>query len=175
MKLYIQKLKQSQGEPVSFREEVDISDIANLENDIRRIEPVLVDGTARMDGDDITCDFQIQGTMILPCARTLVDVPYEFSIHAIEFFTTSSYREEEEVHVVNGEVLDLTPFIKENVLLEMPLRVFADDEKLEANTMKEGKGWTLVTEEEQSEKVDPRLEKLKSLLDDKSNEKDSEG
>ncbi|WP_208589342.1 YceD family protein [Gracilibacillus suaedae] len=175
MKLYIQKLKQSQGEPVSFREEVDISDIVNLDNDIRRIEPVLVDGTARMDGDDITCDFQIQGAMILPCARTLVDVSYEFSIHAIESFTTSSFREEEEVHLVNGEVLDLTPFIKENVLLETPLRVFADDEKLEANTMKEGKGWTLVTEEEQSEKVDPRLEKLKSLLDDKSNEKDSEG
>ncbi|QGH34413.1 hypothetical protein GI584_10410 [Gracilibacillus salitolerans] len=173
MKLYIQKLNQSQGEPVSFREEVDISDIANLDNDIRRIEPVLVDGTARMDGDDITCDFQIQGTMILPCARTLVDVAYDFSIHAIETFTTSAYREEEEVYLVNGEVLDLTPFIKENVLLEIPLRVFADDEKLEANTMKEGKGWTLVTEEEKSEKVDPRLEKLKSLLDDKSDEKNS--
>lgn len=175
MKLYIQKLKQSQGESVPFREEVDISDIAELDNDIRRIDPVLVEGTARMDGEDIACDYQIQGTMILPCARTLVDVPYDFSIHAIEFFTISSYREGEDVHLINGEVLDLTPFIKENVLLEIPLRVFADQDELEANTMKEGQGWTLITEEEKSDTVDPRLEKLKSLLDDKSNEKDSKG
>ncbi|MDX8044916.1 YceD family protein [Gracilibacillus sp. S3-1-1] len=175
MKLYIQKLKQSQGEPVSFREHVDISDIAQLDNDIRRIEPVLVTGTAMIDGENINCDFQIQGTMILPCARTLVDVPYEFSIQAFESFTTSVYREGEDVHLVSGEVLDLTPFIEENVLLEIPLRVFADKDQLEANTVKQGKGWTLITEEEQSEKIDPRLEKLKALLDDKSNEKDSEG
>ncbi|WP_058305615.1 YceD family protein [Gracilibacillus massiliensis] len=175
MKLYIQKLKQSQGEPVSFQEKIDISDITNMDNDIRRIEPVLVKGTARIDGDDITCDFQIQGTMILPCARTLVDVPFDFSIDTVESFTTSVYREEAEVHLIDSEVLDLTPYIKENVLLEIPLRVFAEKEKLEANTVKEGKGWTLVTEEEVTEKVDPRLEKLKSLLDDKSNEEDSKG
>ncbi|UOQ47972.1 YceD family protein [Gracilibacillus caseinilyticus] len=173
MKLFIQKLKQSQGEPVLFQEKVDISDLTDLENDIRRIDPVQVEGTARMDGEDIACDFQIKGTMILPCARTLVDVPYNFVVHAIESFTTTSYHQEEEVHLVNGEVLDLTPFIKENVLLEMPIRVFADQNKLDANTLTEGNGWTLVTEQEQSEKVDPRLEKLKSLLDDNSNEDNS--
>ncbi|WP_084040550.1 YceD family protein [Gracilibacillus boraciitolerans] len=146
-----------------------------MDNDIRYIEPVLVEGTARMDGEDIICDFQIQGTMILPCARTLIDVPYVFSIDAYESFTTSAYYEDEEVHLNDSEVLDLMPYIKENVLLEIPLRVFAEKKELEANTVKEGNGWTLITGEEKIEKVDPRLEKLKSLLNDKSNKEDSKG
>ncbi|WP_163536707.1 YceD family protein [Gracilibacillus sp. YIM 98692] len=170
MKLYLQKLKQSQGESISFEESVDISDIAQWDNDIRSIEPVLVKGTARMDADDVTCHFTIQGEMILPCARTLVDVPYPFSIDAVESFTTSSYKEEEEIHLIHGEVLDLTPYIKENVILDVPLRVFADDKKLEENTVSEGKGWSLITEQENQDKVDPRLEKLKTLLDDNSND-----
>lgn len=173
MKLFIQKLRQLQKEPYFFEEKIDISEIAQMDNDIRNIEPVHVSGSAMMDGEEITCNFQIQGTMILPCARTLIDVPYEFSIDAIEHFTTVSYREEEEVPLIKGEVLDLTPYIKENVILEIPLRVFADKEELEANTISEGAGWTLVTEEKETEKVDPRLEKLKYLLDDENKEEDS--
>lgn len=172
MKLFIQKLRQLQNEPYYFDETEDISDIAAMKNDIRRIEPVQVSGYAVMDGDEITCDFNIKGTMILPCARTLIDVPYEFSIHVIEYFTLATYQEEEDVHLVKGEVLDLTPFIKENVLLEIPIRVFADQEDLEANTISEGEGWTLLTEDEKPEKTDPRLEKLKSLLN-KENSGDS--
>ncbi|GAB2543058.1 YceD family protein [Gracilibacillus alcaliphilus] len=173
MKIFIQKIKQSQQSSYPFHEQVNVSELAELDNDIRAIEPVTVDGQAWMDGEDITCDFTIRGTMILPCARTLVDVKYDFDIHTIEQFTTSSYHQEEDVFVINGEILDLTPFIKENILLEVPLRVFADDEQLEANTIQEGNGWTLITEEQQSEKVDPRLEKLQSLLNDNSNEEDS--
>ncbi|KAB8138640.1 hypothetical protein F9U64_03220 [Gracilibacillus oryzae] len=170
MKISLQKLKQSHGNPLSFDESVDVSELEQLDNDIRKIDPVQVKGTARIDGTDITCDFDISGQMILPCARTLVDVPYPFTIHAVETFTTSSYMSNEgDVHKVDSEVLDLDPYIKENIILEIPFRVFADDEVLEANTIAEGEGWTLMTEEQNEQKVDPRLEKLKALLDDNNN------
>ncbi|WP_066192842.1 MULTISPECIES: YceD family protein [Gracilibacillus] len=173
MKIFIQKLMQSQEVPYEFHEKVDVSNLIEGNNDIRAIEPVIVKGKAWMDGDDITCVYTVTGTMILPCARTLVDVPYDFHIDTAEQFTTSSYHTEENVFYVSGEVLDLTPFIEENIILEVPMRVFADKEQLEANTVTEGHGWTLFTEEEQSDTVDPRLEKLQSLLNDKSNEGDS--
>ncbi|SER96750.1 uncharacterized protein SAMN04487944_1145 [Gracilibacillus ureilyticus] len=171
MKISLQKLKQSHGNPFSFDEMVDVSELEKLDNDIRKINPVQVKGTARIDGTEITFVFDITGEMILPCARTLVDVPYPFTIHAAETFTTSSYRsDDEDVHKIDTEVLDLTPYIKENIILEIPFRVFAEEEVLKANTISEGKGWTLMTEEQNSKKVDPRLEKLKALLDDNNNE-----
>ncbi|MFC4404680.1 YceD family protein [Gracilibacillus xinjiangensis] len=171
MKISLQKLKQLHGNPLSFDESVDVRELEELDNDIRKIDPVQVKGTARIDGTEITFDFDIMGQMILPCARTLVDVPYDFTIHAVETFTTSSYKSNDgEVHKVDTEVLDLNPYIKENIILEIPFRVFAEQEVLEANTISEGKGWTLMTEEQTNEKIDPRLEKLKALLDDNNNE-----
>lgn len=112
--------------------------------------------------------------MILPCARTLADVAYPFNITEVEVFSESPYygkeEEENEIHQVQGEVIDLTPCIYENILLAIPFRVYSDEEVLKTALMK-GEGWELSLEsdeEEQSKEdkpIDPRLKKLQSLLD----------
>lgn len=172
VKISIQKINQSEG--YAFDEQVDLSELESLKNDIRKIGLVSVKGTATAQGQTITCQMTIKGTMILPCARTLVDVPYPFEVNVVELFSTNPYYTEEdesEIHPVDGEVLDLEPFIKENVLLEIPFRVFADPEQMEANALTEGEGWEIVSEEKQEGKIDPRLEKLQALLnDDEKNE-----
>ncbi|WP_026570467.1 MULTISPECIES: DUF177 domain-containing protein [Sediminibacillus] len=167
MKFSLQKLKMAGTEGYSFEDHVDISEIEEMNNDIRKIDPVLVKGRATTQGNEITFHFSIDGEMILPCARTLVDVPYPFHIDALEVFSASPYYQEEdesEIHPVDGEMLDLNPYIKENVLLEVPFRVFSDDPKVQENALTEGEGWELQTEGKSEEKVDPRLEKLQSLL-----------
>lgn len=167
MKISIKKI--NQAESFSFDEQVDLSEIELLKNDIRKIGFVTVKGEASSQGETITCRLNIEGTMILPCARTLVDVPYPFEVDAVELFSTNPYYTEEdesEIHPVDGEVLDLTPFIKENVLLEIPFRVFADDEQIEANALTSGEGWEVISKEKKEEKIDPRLEKLRALLND---------
>ncbi|WP_077622123.1 YceD family protein [Sediminibacillus massiliensis] len=172
MKISLQKLKIAGSEPVYFEETEDISEIAEMKNDIRKIDPVHVKGHATMQGNEVTCHFSIDGEMILPCARTLVDVPYPFHVDAIEVFSTSPYYQEEdesEIHPVDGEMLDLTPYIKENVLLEVPFRVFSEDKAVQENALTEGEGWELQTEAKKEKKIDPRLEKLQSLLNDQEN------
>ncbi|ENH98342.1 hypothetical protein J416_01344 [Gracilibacillus halophilus YIM-C55.5] len=169
--MYIQKLKQAKDQSISLDEQVDVSAIEEWDNDIRSIDSIHVHATLTMKGNHIYCDFSINGTMILPCARTLVDVAYPFTIEASEQFTTSPYgSSDEDVHTIEGEVLDLTPFIKENIILEIPIRVFADEDTLHANTLEAGEGWELVTEFKQEEKVDPRFEKLKEFLDQDNQE-----
>ncbi|SFF94492.1 uncharacterized protein SAMN05216353_11522 [Halobacillus alkaliphilus] len=173
MKFPLQKLKQAGDEPFVFEEEVDIRELEEMKNDIRRISPVHVKGQAVTHGNDITVTFSIDGEMVLPCARTLVDVTYPFEIDALEAFNLSPYHEEEddsEVHPVQGEVLDLTPYIKENVQLEIPTRVFSNDNEAQDAAPQEGKGWQVVTEEPEENKVDPRMAKLQSLLDEKEDE-----
>ena len=171
MKFSLQKLKAVGSEPLQFDGQVDIDEIEELNNDVRRIEPVHVKGHASMQGNEVIFQFVVKGTMILPCARTLADVEYPFHVDAVEVFSTSPYYQEEdesEVHPVHGEILDLTPYIKENVLLEVPFRVFSEDQEVQQNALTEGEGWELVSEEKKDDKIDPRLEKLQSLFEGKN-------
>lgn len=163
-------------EPLYFDETVDVSELAVLDNnDIRKIDPVKVKGFATVERSEILFSFSIEGEMILPCARTLVDVPYPFSIQATEIFSTEKQLNENEqetgVHQIFEEMLDLTPYIKENIILEMPYRVFSNEEALDKGT-----GWKFYIEDEyekhESEKVDPRLAKLQQLLDHNNDNKD---
>lgn len=173
MKIPLQKLKQAGEEPFVFEDNVDIRELENMNNDIRRIDPVHVEGQAVTRGNDITVTLSIEGVMILPCARTLVDVAYPFQIETNELFNISSYHMEEddsEIHPVHGEMLDLTPYIKENVQLEIPTRVFSKDIEAEGAAPQEGEGWQVVTEEPEEKKVDPRMAKLQSLLNEEENE-----
>ena len=153
---------------VSFDEFVDVSELKLFNNDIKKIDRVQVKGICTMDKDELVFSFSIEGEMILPCARTLVDVPYAFNIKATEIFTTSSTITEEDeedgVHQILEETLDLTPYIKENIILATPYRVFSDEKALDG-----GEGWSFSLEEdyekEKEETIDPRLAKLQRLLD----------
>lgn len=153
--------------PFQFEETLDVSDIPSMiESDIRKISTVTVNGICTIDKDEIIFNYSIKGEMILPCARTLVDVPYQLDINSTEVFTTDltlPSDNAEEIHPVIGEVVDLEPYIKEEIILNIPFRVFSDEEIIE-----EGKGWTYFTEDEKeesdSDKIDPRLEKLQILL-----------
>jgi len=163
--------KHALEEAYTFEEEVDVSELEHMNNDIRKISPVHVKATCIVQGDEIIVSLNIKGKMILPCARTLVDVNYPFDIKADEVYSISPYFDEEdeenEIHPIDGEVLDLTPQIKENILLGTPYRVFSDDEEAQKNAPLKGEGWEVITEEKEKNSIDPRMKKLEQLLKDK--------
>lgn len=165
--------------PFIFDKVVDLSEVESMDNDIRKLKPVRVQGECAIDGDEIIFTLNITGEMILPCARTLADVTYPFDINEVEVFSSSTYYGKEEIeneiYPVEGELLDLTPCLLENVLLAIPFRVFSEDEEVLKNALYEGDGWELSfeedEEEEQAQTIDPRLQKLQSLLDKSEKEK----
>ncbi|RYG74066.1 hypothetical protein EU245_04145 [Lentibacillus lipolyticus] len=170
MKIPIGHIKKNAGNaPFRFDNQMDVSELESMNNDIREIAPVHVHGTADDQGNDIVFTFRIEGEMVLPCARTLADVPYPFTIDALEIFSESPHNEnssEDEIHSIDGEVIDLAPLIKENILLEVPYRVFSDDEETISQASFEGEGWEFISEDKQEKKVDPRMKKLETLLKD---------
>lgn len=173
MKIPIQKILQSENLPIEAS--VNLSELEMLNNDIREIGSASVKGVASKQDEYIHFKLNISGEMTLPCARTNIDVHYPFDIDAVEVFSDHPrYDEEEdiEIHPIEGEVIDLEPLIKENVLLEVPFRVYAEKEELERHALSSGEGWTVISEEEEEEKdkIDPRMAKLQTLLDDKKNE-----
>lgn len=177
MEIALGKIKQTTyNEPFHFEGMVNVSELEALNNDIREIGQVDVKGTCYLQGDKIISSFGVKGKMILPCARTLVDVPYPFEIRAEEIFTLSAYygkeEAENEIHPISGETLDLTPYIKENILLEVPFRVFSEDKEAQANAPFKGNGWEFISPaEEKKATVDPRFEKLQHLFNDNDKEK----
>lgn len=171
MKIPLRRIIQSDGLPIEAT--VDLSELEQLNNDIRKIGSVFVKCLAEKRDGLIHCQLQITGEMILPCARTLVDVPYPFEVNALELFSDDPYFEEDDesdIHRVEGEILDLEPYIKENVILETPFRVYATEDQIEENALSSGDGWSVITEEENENKIDPRMAKLQSLLNEKKNE-----
>lgn len=177
MKFSINEIKNEIHEqPYYFDEKVNVADIKSSNNDIRKIDFVQVKGMCTIDKEEIIFSYHITGELILPCARTLVDVPYPLDINATDVFTTAAFLteedEENEVHQVTGDELDLKPYIRENILLALPFRVFSDEKVIE-----KGEGWHYFTEEsfteKEKKKIDPRLEKLKILLDNNNDENET--
>ncbi|WP_175615364.1 YceD family protein [Piscibacillus halophilus] len=178
MKFSLQKIKREA--PYDFEDTVNVDELESMDNDIRNITDVKVKGEATVQGESFTFRYTVKGTMTLPCARTLVDVPYQFDVQAVDRFTTVEYeaKNNEDIHFINQEVLDLLPYIKENILLEVPIRVYSDEATID-NIVSEGSGWDLLQEdeheelkakheEEEKEKVDPRLSSLKNFFNDKN-------
>ena len=107
--------------------------------DIRKLENLHVSGEVSVDYDDyINLNVKITGRMILPCAITLNDVPYDFTSEVEE-----NIGKFEEIYKNNKNLLEISPILWENIVLEIPIRVVAKDIK-PSNTS--GDGWELISE-----------------------------
>ncbi|KUP07325.1 hypothetical protein Q73_05020 [Bacillus coahuilensis m2-6] len=176
MKWSIIQLQKYRSEGLAIDEHVNMDSVKNIEKDIRSLSPFHVTGHADIRPKQVTFHLNIKGEMILPCSRTLADVHFPLNIQTTETFIVEDNlydddTEVDEVHRVNGEVIDLTPVIEELIVLEVPLQVFSE-QALDAE-LPSGKDWEVVTEEkiqedsqdEEKQKVDPRLRDLAKFFE----------
>ena len=128
MKWTVYQLHQKAKNSFDFHETVDLNELTSLHSDIRRISPVEVKGTGVIESKQVAFDLTITGEMTLPCSRTLVDVNYPFAISTKELFVLHKTDdiEDEDVSVVEDDIIDLTPIVKEEILLEVPMQIFCD-------------------------------------------------
>ncbi|UCZ51841.1 YceD family protein [Bacillus shivajii] len=168
MKWSVQQLVAFKEKGLHVEESVDVSQVKEIDREIRDITPVQVKGDAIFSSHSVMFNLEISGKMVLPCARTLNDVEYPFTINASETFKLdqwATFEEDEEVHELEDNTVDLLPYVKERILLEKPMQVFSDKE--EGPAPQSGKGWELKTKEEEKEKIDPRLKELEKFFDKK--------
>ncbi|MDR4886610.1 DUF177 domain-containing protein [Bacillus sp. HNG] len=171
MKWTINQLNQLAHKGLTIDETVDVKDIMELEKSIRDISPVQITGRADLSSTKASFHITISGSMILPCSRTLVDVKFPFEIRTTETFLlkdTSVYdlESDEDVHQIRGEVIDLLPIIKENILLEIPMQIFCDDSNSEDAAPQSGQDWEVISEDDKKNKIDPRLAGLAKFFED---------
>ncbi|MCM3568792.1 DUF177 domain-containing protein [Neobacillus mesonae] len=167
MKWTISQLQKYRNKEFSFDEIIQFDDLKKDDPTIREVSPMHITGRGDIDSTKITFHFKIEGYLILPCSRTLVDVKLPINVETTETFLLQNavYQADEEVHQVKGEMIDLKPIIREILLLEIPMQVFCEDGDSEDAAPQSGKDWEVITEEAESEKIDPRLAGLAKFFD----------
>ncbi|MBN6887041.1 DUF177 domain-containing protein [Cytobacillus horneckiae] len=174
MKWTLSQLQKYRSKDFPFDEIVNVDEVIKLESDIRDASPMRIRGRADIDSAKVTFHLKIEGHLILPCSRTLVDVKFPINVETIETFLLKSidYETEEEVHQVKGDVIDLMPVIHEILILEVPMQVFCD-ESSEEGAPQSGKDWEVIREQDNKDKVDPRLAGLAQFFNQKDSSSDT--
>lgn len=110
-------------------------------------------------------DYQIAGTltgvMVLPDDITLEDVCVNFSTEIEEKFSEFGNSDEKNLEIVQNR-LDITEFLWQNILVEIPLKVVSDKNK---DLTLEGNGWRLITEEELKKGNNSPFSELSKMFD----------
>lgn len=110
-------------------------------SEIRAIPKCHVKGRLSINyEDDIEANLNVSGTFILPCAVSLEDVFYDFSTKIDE-----NIGKFDDFYSKNKNSLDILPFIWENIVSEVPIRVVKEGVKPQ-NIV--GDGWELVSDED---------------------------
>ncbi|WLR43640.1 YceD family protein [Bacillus carboniphilus] len=175
MKWTIIELLKLQKKGFIFDEKTEFPDLVEGHQDLRQLRPVQVKGRTDISPDKITFHLVITGEMVLPCARTLADVDFPFQIESTETFLLEQNpygmeEDDEDYHLVKGDVIDLSPIVRELVLLEIPIQVISEDSEQNEEAPSEGVDWQVVNEQNKQEKIDPRLAKLAHLLNNDDTE-----
>jgi uncharacterized protein len=167
LKWTLSQLQKYRNKDFSIDEITRVDEIKEVDPTIREVSPMHVTGRGDIDSTKVTFHLKIEGHLILPCSRTLVDVLLPINVETTETFLLqdSIYETEEEVYRVKDDMIDLMPIIKEILLLEVPMQVFCEDVDSEDAAPQSGKDWEVIHEEDQSKKIDPRLAGLAKFFD----------
>lgn len=157
----ISKILNNTLSSLDIKEKIDFSLDYLKKTNIKKLSGVDVNlHIYKDDVNNVYFDIKLEGEFILPCVRTLKDVKVPFSTsYTVEL--EELYEQMEENNKKFENTLDIMPNLWENILVEVPLRVVADN--LEDENIY-GDGWELITNQDAPKKDDPRLEKLKDLL-----------
>ena len=162
MNIDLTKLITGNCEEIIIEETLDIP-ADKLENTtIRELKNIEFKGIiTKLYNDEYEIIGNITGIMILPDDITLEDVEYSFKSEIEEKFTEFNNSEEKSLQIIKNR-LDITEFLWQNILVEIPLKVISEKR---ADVALEGNGWRLVTEDELKTRNNSPFNELSKIFD----------
>lgn len=113
--------------------------------DLRKITPVYVTGSGYLiDEENFIFTLKAEGVMTLPCAITLEDTEYPFSID-IEIKVALALEKDEDAYELVNNYIDIEPILWQNIIAEIPIKVVSPNA---FKAKRSGGGWRLLTEDE---------------------------
>ncbi|MFV9509906.1 YceD family protein [Tepidibacillus sp. LV47] len=120
-------------EELRFQYEEDLSHLVKEVDELRKISPVKVAGVAYETGGFYTVKGHLQSKAVLQCSRCLAPFDYHIEVDFTEIFIperieTNLDQENENVHRLTSDEIDLTSLVEEIVLLEIPYAPVCQEE-----------------------------------------------
>jgi uncharacterized protein len=119
--IHIAKLANGPG-PLTYSGEISIASWLADRRDVRALGPLQVSLTARGSADGMTVDCDCSVDLEYGCARCLRPFrePLNYSFRERFTIKPESADEEEEIHLVRGDTVDLLPYVEEHLQLALP-------------------------------------------------------
>lgn len=149
----ITKLVTNMVDVIEIDEEFEIDNELLTTTSIKKLENTRFIGKLSSVELGVMLSGKITGKMVLTDDITLADVDYNFDINIEE--------DVYETFEVKKNIINLSDYLWQNILVEVPLKVRIDNNKVDIK----GDGWRLITEEEFNNKSNKPFSELSKLLD----------
>jgi uncharacterized protein len=130
---------------------------------IEFVKPIILDSELSLIEDIISLNGTIVTEAILPCSRCLVGFNHIIDIQIHEKFSSDPENKDEEIIFIEGDTIDVTDVIKNNILLSLPIKKLCKD-NCKGLCQNCGTNLNIATCDCTKDNVDPRLAKLKDLF-----------
>lgn len=172
MKVDLNLLKKDKKTEVDLNLLVNLDTINYYGDEILLPEPISLEGKIYVINDSFFLTCQVKTQMEVSCSRCLKPFTYHYSSKIdIQLMEDSQENEEddlEDIYFYQEGVIDLDDIVKENILTNIPLQMICSKGCKGicagcGGDLNEGQ-CTCSPEEDNEEEIDPRLAKLKKLL-----------
>lgn len=142
-------------EGLSFKESLDLkTDLMARNPEIIDIKDIQVEGRVTYENALYILTYQLSYVLTLPSSRSMDPVELKESYPVTELFmeiadlkNLSGDEDDELILLIEGESLDLSESVADNILLNIPLKVLTPEEE-EHETYPEGKDWQVLSQED---------------------------
>ncbi|EFR31061.1 YceD family protein [Eremococcus coleocola] len=181
MKWTIKEIREYPEDIMPFDCHLDIkTSLLKRHSDILDVDSVNAVGYLTDLNHEIILNGNIVANLSLPSSRTLRPVSVQLQVPINERYVYPGHEGKVDDYdattiVIENDEIDLDAAVIDLILLNIPLRVIGQDET--DDTLPQGNDWDVLTEEQYTmqkqaqaqDQVDPRLAKLKDLLNDQDN------
>lgn len=158
----------SKKKAIEFEEELDLTaELRQRSEEILDAKPVKVQGQVSYDTGIYYLDYTLKVELIIPSSRSLKPVDYLMELSVSEAFTTEAFLKENKdlldddmIFTLDEDWISLSESVADNILLEIPLQVLAEDERDNAN-LPSGKNWTVLSEADYRKQKEEETDKEK--------------
>lgn len=95
--------------------------------ELKVLEPLKFQGEVKSYDDIVNIKGKITGTIELECSRCLKNFSFPVDTDMDDEFTNNSNQEDDSIILVEGDVLDITEVIVNNVISTLPIKNLCDE------------------------------------------------
>lgn len=147
---------------IKFDEKLNLTEaLKTRSNEILDCQIISANGQISYEDSLYLLEYQLETVVTLPSSRSLAPVKFPLDVHIFEQFSSENSNETEENLIISLETdeISLDDSILDNILLEIPLQILTEEEKL-SDELPSGNKWKVISEEEyQKQQEDKKAEK----------------